>query len=171
MNLIKYLGVAMVMGLGLAPSVSHAYGRQYYGGWSSYSSYYYRPYYYKPYNSYYGYKTNYVVYYPSSPNYYYYYSPYSRQYWGRCPINTKGEGLYSFLTPDARPKPGPIANVAPDAKFPEATTPPPIPQTAEEKKLDPNPPQLDLPPDDLPPKVSGIPVGTVKDEGKGEKKE
>lgn len=170
MNWIKCVGVALVVGLGLMPSVSHAYGRQYYGGWSSYKSYYYRPYYYKPYASYSGYKTNYVVYYPQSPQYYYYYSPYSKQYWGRCPVDTRGQALYSFLEPAARPQPGEVGDAPPQAKFPEPTKPPSIPQTPEEKRLDPNPPELDLPPDDVPPKVSGLSTGvTTREETKDKK--
>ncbi len=161
----------VLTGLGLSATQALAAGpRQYYGSWSSYKSYYYRPYYYKPYPSYSGYKHHYVVYYPKSPNYYYYYNPYSKQYWGRCPVNTQGKALYSLLEPGARPKPGEVGETAPVANFPDPTRPPAIPQTAEEKKLDPNPPELDLPPDDLPPKVSGIPVG-LREESKDARKE
>jgi hypothetical protein len=163
MNYLKWLVLPLLVGLVLLPGVGRSdYGtRQYYGGWSYSGSYYYRPYYYKPYADYYGYKHNYVCYYPSSPDYYYYYSPYSKQFWGRCPINTGGEGKYSFLKPVDRPAPDPQAgalpapgDVAPKANFPDPGTPPALPQTADEKKKDPNPPPLDLPPDDLPPKVA-----------------
>jgi hypothetical protein len=167
MNLVKWLGLPLLVGMVLLPTVArpdYYPVRQYYGGWSYSGSYYYRPYYYKPYESYYGYRTNYCCYYPSSPSYYYYYSPYSKQFWGRCPVNAGGEGKYSFLEPDARPAPDPKAgqlpapvDVAPNAKFPAETTPPPIPQDVKipPGKKDDKVPLLDLPPDDLPPKVAG----------------
>jgi hypothetical protein len=42
-------------------------------------------------------------------------------------------------------------NNIPEKAFPPATTPPTIPQTAEEKKADPKAPRLQLPPDEPPP--------------------
>jgi hypothetical protein len=176
MKLLKWLGLPLLVGMVLLPAVGrpdYYPVRQYYGGWSYSGSYYYRPYYYKPYADYYGYRTNYVCYYPSSPDYYYYYSPYSRQFWGRCPVNTGGLGQYSFLPPADRPAPGPKdgqlpapVDAAPKANFPEPTTPPSIPQDVKipEGKKDAKPVQLDLPPDDVPPKVAG--TGVPKEDKK-----
>jgi hypothetical protein len=170
MKFLQWLGLPLLFGLVLLPTAGYSgfgFGRQYYGGWSYSGSYYYRPYYYKPYGDYYGYRTNYCCYYPSSPDYYYYYSPYSHQFWGRCPINTGGEGQYSFLQPVDRPPADPKAgqlpapgDVAPKANFPAPTTPPAIPSDVKipEGKKDKEPVQLDLPPDDLPPKVAGAGV-------------
>jgi hypothetical protein len=164
MSVLKYLGCAFVLGLGLAPGLARAEGyrlRQYYGGWQQTVHYSYRPYYYKPTPEYSGYKHNYVVYYHDRPEYYYFYSPYTRQFWGRCPVSTGGKPLYSFLQEEDRPAPAEIAAAPPKAPFPPEAAPPTIPQTPPEKKADPAAPALDLPPDDLPPKPAGPPAKPV----------
>jgi hypothetical protein len=160
MKVLKYLGFALVLGLGLLPGQARGEGyrnRQYYGGWQQTPRYSYRPYYYKPTPEYSGYKHNYVVYYPDKPEYYYFYSPYSKQFWGRCPVDTQGQALYSFLKEEDRPPPAPIAAAPPKAPFPPEAAPPTIPQTPPEKQADPAAPALDLPPDDLPPKTGAAP--------------
>jgi hypothetical protein len=159
MNLSKCLAFACVLALGLSPGLAHAEGappcRQYYGSWQKASSYYYRAYYYKPTAEYSGYKHHWVVWYPKQPDYYYYYNPYSQQFWGRCPRETGGKPLYSVLQPEDRPKPAEVSETPPKASFPDPGLPPKIPQTAAEKKEDPQAPPLDLPPDDPPTKIAG----------------
>jgi hypothetical protein len=161
MNVLKYLSLAVVLGLGLLTGLANADGnpvRQYYGEWQVGSNYCYRPYYYKPTPDYYGYKHNYVVYYPAHPEYYYYYNPYAKQFWGRCPVNTDGEGAYSFLKVEDRPPPGEITAAPPKAPFPALAAPPTIPQTSAEQKTDPAAPRVDLPPDNPPPKPGTPPM-------------
>jgi len=160
MNALKYLSFAFVLGLGLWPGPARAAGypvRQYYGGWQQTAHYWYRPYYYKPTPEYSGYKHNWVVYYPNHPEYYYFYSPYSKQFWGRCPVNTEGKARYSFLSEQDCPGPAEITAAPPKASFPPQAAPPTIPQTGPEKKADPAAPPLDLPPDDAPAKQGAPP--------------
>jgi hypothetical protein len=126
-----------------APATANPYTpRQYYGNWHKHSTYtyYYRNYYYKPSPTYDGYKHHYVIYYPSRPKYYYYYNPQSKQYWGRCPVDTKGKGVYSMLAEKDRKE---KLEDIPEAAFPEPGKLPSIPEATDDATLD-------LPPDDLP---------------------
>jgi hypothetical protein len=162
MRVLKAMCWTCVLALGVAPGSQARAGyvvRQYYSGWyKGGSSYYYRHYYYKPTPEYAGYKYNYVVYYPKYPKYYYYYSPYTKQFWGRCPVDAGGKAAYSFLKPEARPMPGPVGEEPPQAAFPKEGGLPPIPKTADEQKQFPDDREkLDLPPENPPPRVAGSP--------------
>lgn len=116
--------------------------RQYYGGWQKHKQrpYYYRQYYYKPAPTYVGYKHHYVMYFPKEPKHYYFYNPYSKKYWGRCPVNSDGQGLYSRLA--EKDQSGTLADI-PEAAFPAATKVPSIPGATDNVGME-------LPPDDLP---------------------
>jgi len=116
--------------------------RQYYGSWQKHPkyTYYYRPYYYKPTSTYAGYRHHYVIYNAQRPKYYYYYSPYKKQYWGRCPIDTQGQAVYSKLAEkDCKES---LEDI-PESAFPTPEKVPPIPEATDNVPLD-------LPPDDLP---------------------
>jgi len=137
-----FLG-ASLLGLVATPQEAQAHGpRQYYSSWNRHptANYHYRNYYYKPTASYSGYKHHYVVYHAQRPNHVYFYNPYTRQYWGRCPIGTQGEGKYSLLAEKDRA--GSLKDI-PESAFPEPSAVPPIPETTDKVPLD-------LPPDDLP---------------------
>jgi hypothetical protein len=114
--------------------------RQYYSGWEHHGHYHYRHYYYKPTEDYVGYKTQYVVYYPSHPHHVYYYNPYKRRFWGRCDAYGDGTASYSMLPPEYQ-KPS-LAEI-PEKAFPPPGDLPPIPDSHDGSKLD-------LPPDDTP---------------------
>jgi hypothetical protein len=125
--------------------------RQYYSGWHkpAQATYYYRSYYYKPTPTYSGYRHHYVVYYPAKPKYVYYYNPYTRKYWGRCPTESNGEGLYSMLADKDRAA---SLKEIPETAFPKPSAVPDIPDSTDKAKLD-------LPPDDLP--SDAVPVTTA----------
>lgn len=147
MNVLKTLALAALVAVASSVALVQAdyYSpRQYYGGWHKHSTknYYYNHYYYKPTPTYAGYRHHYALYYPSRPKYYYYYNPHKKHYWGRCPVNTGGEGLYSMLPPEARKA---TLEEIPEKDFPPLGKLPTIPDVNLEKE--PNPPQLDLPPD------------------------
>ena len=139
------IGAASVLSVLATPTAeADTYsGRQYYSGWNHHSSYgyHYRYYYYKPSTSYYGYRHNYVIYYPSRPKYYYYYNPYTKHYWGRCPVDSKGRGEYSMLAEKDRRS---SLDEIPEEAFPKPGKVPGIPEATDDATLD-------LPPDDLPP--------------------
>ena len=125
------------------PALANPYTpRQYYGGWNKHPSknYHYRAYYYKPSPTYSGYKHHYVIYFPSKPTYYYYYNPYSKAYWGRCPVKSEGKGEYSLLAEADRR--GSLEEIAEKA-FPPMGRMPKMPEATDDATLD-------LPPDDLP---------------------
>jgi hypothetical protein len=141
--------------VGFVPNRADAatYGtRQYYSSWKKHpqSSYHYRHYYYKPRPSYTGYRHHYVIYSPKRPKYYYYYNPYKKVYWGRCPVETAGEGQYSLLAEKDRRS---NLNEIPESAFPPPAAMPAMPEATDGETLD-------LPPDDLPPD-GGLP--TVND--------
>ena len=130
-------------------AVGYGGPRQYYGGWrrAPQRQYVYRSYYYKPRPTYHGYRHNYVIYnVRRDPKHFYYYNPYKRTYWGRCPVNTGGEPLYSMLEEQYRK---PSLDQIPLDKFPVPAGLPPIPESADGLSLE-------LPPDDLP-ELSGLP--------------
>ena len=116
--------------------------RQYYGGWqrNQQAGYHYRSYYYKPNPSYRGYKHHYVVWSPTSRQHYYFYNPYTKKYWGRCPVYHEGNGGYSRLEPDYQR--GKLSEIK-ESAFPSPSDPPGIPESNDGVPLD-------LPPDDLP---------------------
>ena len=136
------LGVAALSaaGIGLAAEYSP---RQYYSGWQAYPQtpqVAYRHYYYKPTPEYSGYKHNYVMKVPHDPEHLYYYNPYSKKYWGRCPIKTNGKPLYSLLAEKDRKA---DLKAIPPSAFPAPGPLPPLPESTDGARLD-------LPPDDLP---------------------
>src|SRR5262245_51344719 len=99
-----------------AGSAQAQYGaRQYYGNWQSHSSgYAYRAYYYKPTPDYSAYKHHYVIYdYKKDPQHEYYYNPYSKKYWGRCPVSYGDKPVYSMLAEKDRQ--GDLDKIAPTA--------------------------------------------------------
>lgn len=120
-----------------------SYGRQYYGSWSYQTTYYVRPYYYQPYSGYSGYNQHYVYYYPQvNPSYYYYYNPGTQTYWGRTPVKgDPSKPVYSMLKPEDRKK---DLKDIPESAFPEPSTPPAIPESKDNVKME-------MPPKDLPP--------------------
>lgn len=142
----RWIALGLAIGLLVVASVGTAcaayYVRQYYSGWNRHAkqNYYYRHYYYKPTASYSGYRHHYCIYYPSRPQYYYFYNPYRRQYWGRCPVDSNGESLYSML--EEKDRKSSVKDI-PESAFPKPTTAPPIPEATDDEKLD-------LPPDDIP---------------------
>ena len=128
--------------------------RQYYSNWNHHvqRGYHYRSYYYKPTPSYVGYRHHYVIYSPSRPRHYYFYNPYKKQYWGRCDVNTNGQGQYSLLAEADRK--GNLEDI-PEKAFPAPGPMPRIPESEAGENAG-----MDLPPDDLPqadnlPKVNG----------------
>ncbi len=116
--------------------------RQYYSEWKKHpqQDYHYRNYYYKPSDTYSGYKHHYVIYTPSKPKDLYYYNPYTKKYWGRCPVAHGGKPLYSQLPPEHRHE---QLDQIPEASFPDFGGLPPIPDSTDGLLID-------LPPDDLP---------------------
>ena len=137
------IAAASVLGLLATPATANQYTpRQYYGTWHKHASYgyHYRYYYYKPSADYAGYKHHYVIYHPSRPKYYYYYNPYTKTYWGRCPVKTDGKGEYSMLAEKDRK--GKLEDIAEEA-FPKPGKLPKIPEATDDATLD-------LPPDELP---------------------
>ncbi|MFN8711097.1 MAG: hypothetical protein ACK526_23525 [Planctomyces sp.] len=116
--------------------------RQYYSEWVKRpnQSYHYRHYYFKPSASYSGYRHHYVVYHPQKPKHLYFYNPYTKTYWGRCPLGTNGAPKYSQLAEKDRRS---VIRQIPETAFPEPSEPPVIPEATDNEKLD-------LPPDDLP---------------------
>jgi hypothetical protein len=146
MSLLKGTLLACVLALGIpvagvmVANANPTGARQYYSGWSHYKSYYYRSYYYKPYPTYYGYKHHYLTYYPSRPNYYYYYNPYTKHFWGRCPVDCGGREQYSLLPESERR--GDIGQI-PEKAFPAPGQMPAIPEATDGTKID-------LPPDEKP---------------------
>jgi hypothetical protein len=94
------IAAASVLGLMAAPAAANQSSpRQYYGAWHKHDSngYHYRHYYHMPSADYAGYRHHYVIYHPPRPKYYYFYNPYTKTYWGRCPVKTDGKGQYSML--------------------------------------------------------------------------
>ena len=139
---IAFLG-ASLLGFGIPSQEAQAHGpRQYYSSWNRHPSanYHYRHYYYKPSPNYSGYRHHYVIYHIQRPKHLYFYNPYTRKYWGRCPIGSQGTGSYSMLAEKDRAG---SLNDIPESAFPEPTAVPPVPEATD--KL-----PLDLPPDDLP---------------------
>jgi hypothetical protein len=129
---------------GLEAQGAYYTARQYYSSWRKYPQreYYYRVYYYKPTPTYAGYRHHYVVYTPAQPRYFYYYNPYRRVYWGRCPVQNDGKGLYSMLAEADRK---PTLEEIPEKAFPQPGALPSLPDSDAKEGV-----QLDLPPDDLP---------------------
>jgi hypothetical protein len=123
MTLFQRLAVGCVLtttGVLARGSVAASYSlRQYDATWhqSQDGQYYYREYYFKPRLNYVGYRHHYVIYFPQRPKHYYFYNPYKKVYWGRCPVETNGDGRYSMLTDSARP--GNLQAIR-DAAFPSA---------------------------------------------------
>ncbi len=149
MEILRSKMLAMVvvastlLGVAATPVSAENYThRQYYGDWHRHATknYHYRSYYYKPTATYSGYKHHYVVYFPARPTHYYYYNPYTKVYWGRCPVKTEGQGEYSLLAEADRK--GNIDDIAEKA-FPAPGKLPAIPESKDSVALD-------LPPDDLP---------------------
>ena len=132
-------------------AVEAAAPRQYYSNWRAHprKAYHYRVYYYKPKPDYSGYRHHYVIHHPRYPRYHYFYNPYKKRYWGRCPVQTGGRSLYSRL-PDNLQRQS-LADI-PDTAFPAPGPAPAIPESTDGIPLD-------LPPDDLPPDLSGVPEG------------
>jgi hypothetical protein len=143
-GLKRSLILALVLtGTFAAATVANPYTpRQYYGGWQKHAkyNYHYRTYYYKPTPTYSGYKHQYVMYSPAKPKHYYYYNPYKKVYWGRCPVDTNGKGLYSALKEEDCK--GSIEEI-PETAFPEPGKLPAVPEATDDATLE-------LPPDDLP---------------------
>lgn len=150
---MRTLGITLAFALcGLLGQLAHANpysSRQYYSGWNynKTKSYYYRTYYYKPKKDYYGWKHNYMTYYPRQPKYakhYYYYNPYKKTYWGRVPTSCGGEPQYEILEPMDRKE---ELKDIPEPAFKKMDKMPPIPESTDSVPMD-------LPPDDVPPPVA-----------------
>jgi hypothetical protein len=148
MKLLKLSCLAGILALGAVGSAGTSQanalaGRQYYSGWVKHTqrAYYYRTYYYKPTVDYVGYRHHYVVYYPQRSQHLYFYNPYKRVYWGRCPTQTDGKGVYSLLAEKDRKA---TVEEIPESAFPKPAEMPAIPEAKDGEKMD-------LPPDDLPP--------------------
>ena len=154
MKLVKCLSLIGVVGwMAAVCQMAEASGyttRQYYSGWQRNTrvNYYYRQYYYKPSASYVGYRHQYVIYFPQRPKYYYFYNAYKKVYWGRCPVETAGEGLYSTLAEGDRR--ADIKDI-PETAFPAPAALPAMPDSTDGEKLD-------LPPDDLPTGDGALPT-------------
>ena len=130
-----------LLGASQTRAVDHFGSRQFFGDWHNHArGFSFRPYYYKPHNNFVGFKHHYVVHFQSHPRFNYFYNPYTRQFWGRCPVETKGEANYSLLAENDRN--GDI-NKIPESAFPEAGAMPPVPESTDGATMD-------LPPDDLP---------------------
>jgi hypothetical protein len=141
------LAVASMLGTLAEPTLANPYApRQYYGNWRRHAtySYTYRTYYYKPSPTYVGYRHHYVFSFPSRPKHYYFYNPYTKVFWGRCPVNAQGNGAYSLLAEGDRR--GNVEDI-PEEAFPKPGKMPRIPEATDDAPLD-------LPPDDLPGKDS-----------------
>jgi hypothetical protein len=137
------MALAVVLLLGLAATAADSQSpRQYYGPIHKHASagYSYRAYYYKPTPTYAGYKHHYALYFPTRPKHIYFFNPYSKLFWGRCPVNTAGKPQYSLLAEKDRK--GKLDDI-PEAAFPEPGPVPPIPESDDNASLE-------LPPDDLP---------------------
>src|SRR5690242_16680348 len=66
--------------------------RQFFGDWHNHAAgFSYRPYYYKPTPDFVGFKHHYVVHYQTRPQFNYFYNPYTKQFWGRCPVAAEGK--------------------------------------------------------------------------------
>lgn len=153
MKVSSLLLLPVVALVGLAASSAHGdsiYGtpRQYYSDYTYVPSheYGYRTYYFKPTPDYAGYNYHYVIYPQSDPNHAYYYNPHTQQYWGRCPSQCHGEGLYSLLSPSLRK---PVLGDIPPTAFPKPGPLPVIPGAQDNTRLD-------LAPDNTP--VVGAPA-------------
>lgn len=142
---LLFLG-GLLTGVAGADDYSH---RQYYGNWQKHPTqgYSYRSYYYKPTQTYSGYKHHYVIQHPGHPDHLYFYNPYQQKFWGRCPAAAEGKPLYSLLAEKDRS--GDLSKI-PESAFPKPGKLPPIPESADGVALD-------LPPDDLPASVDGLP--------------
>jgi hypothetical protein len=81
-----------------------------------------------------------VIHFQNRPQHNYFYNPYTKQFWGRCPVETDGEASYSLLA--ANDRNGDI-NKIPESAFPKPGPMPPIPESTDGATMD-------LPPDDLP---------------------
>src|SRR6266851_2861431 len=96
--------------------------------------------YYKPNADYYGYRHHYVIYFPQRPDYYYFYNPYTKRYWGRCPVKHDGKAAYALLKESDRRET--LADI-PGSAFPKPGAMPAVPDSTDGESMD-------LPPDDLP---------------------
>jgi hypothetical protein len=147
MRLLKFACLAGILALGATCDPgslrANAYtSRQYYTGWAKHpqQTYYYRTYYYKPTAEYVGYKHHYVIYHPRYDQHLYFYNPYRKVYWGRCPIQTQGKGVYSKLAEKDQKA---TLQEIPQTAFPQPGELPEVPESKDGTKID-------LPPDDLP---------------------
>jgi len=123
--------------------------RQFFGDWHNHSrGFAFRPYYYKSTPDFVGFKHHYVVHFQSHPQHNYFFNPYTKQFWGRCPVASEGKASYSLLA--ANDRSGDI-NKIPESAFPKGGPMPPIPESSDGALLD-------LPPDDLP-TADALPAG------------
>src|SRR5436190_21276528 len=130
-----------LLGASQTRTADHFGTPQFFGDWHNHArGFSFRPYYYKPHNNFVGFKHHYVVHFQSHPLFNYFYNPYTRQFWGRCPVATEGEASYSLLAENDRN--GDI-NKIPESAFPKAGAMPPVPESTDGATMD-------LPPDDLP---------------------
>jgi len=142
MRLLKLFCLAglLALGAGVTAPVSEANpysSRQYYSSWKKHTShnYHYRTYYYKPHKDYYGYKHQYVMYYPSRKynKHYYYYNPYKKVYWGRCPTHCGGTPQYSELAEKDRK--GELGEIS-ESAFPPPGKMAPMPESTDGATMD-----------------------------------
>jgi hypothetical protein len=138
-RLATVAATAMVFAASAANAQGYGSPQQYYSSWKKHptANTAYRTYYYKPTPDYAGYKHHYVI---QKGQHGYFYNPYEKQYWGRCPLQSKGKPQYSLLPPEWRK---PVIDQIPESAFPPMGDLPPIPESKGGV-------QMDLPPDDLP---------------------
>jgi hypothetical protein len=140
--LLIAFGLTLMTGVASIAADFHFGPRQYYGAWRRHPqrAYHYRHYYYKPRANFSGYRHHYVVHFHSRPQHHYFYNPYSKRYWGRCPVKQGEEPKYSLLAEKDRKA---TVKDIPESAFPEPGELPGVPEATDDAKLD-------LPPDDLP---------------------
>jgi hypothetical protein len=128
MRSLRFLVLAGAVALMAALGVTFfraGHGRQYYDKWQqSAKGYAFSVYHYRPEAGDATYRTNYAIYYPSTPQYVYYFNPAKGTYWGRYDLKTKGysllaekdrAGLLKDIPESAFPAEGALPGV-PDAK-------------------------------------------------------
>jgi hypothetical protein len=156
-TVLRYFALTVVLSTSLAGSspilaADHVSSRQSFGDWHSHSQgFSYRPYYYKPNPDFVGFKHHYVIHFQAHPEHNYFYNPYTKQYWGRCPVETNGRASYSLLA--AKDRSGDINKIR-ESAFPKPGAMPPIPESTDGATLD-------LPPDDLP-TADALPASDTK---------
>jgi hypothetical protein len=155
MRSFKFLVLAGAVALMAALGVSFfrsGHGRQYYDKWQqSAKGYAFSVHHFRPDAGDPTYRTNYAIYYPSTPQYVYYFNPAKGTYWGRFDVKTKG---YSLLAEKDRA--GRLKDI-PERAFPAERSLPNIPDAKDKVQL--------AEPPDLP--AGETPVVAAKT-GKGE---